>query len=153
MIQVNTQPPICFLYHLEETTVNQLHTFIERGIPQKVQLDALQHGMRITGPVYWNYFGFTGDENKPFILEIAIPIDALKDDYTGMYKQRQSEAYQCIVATHEGDWMKIPETYGKVFAFAAEQGLTPSGHNRELYLNADFNKPQNNITQIQLGIK
>lgn len=153
MIDIKTTHQVNFLYHLEETTVEQLYGFIERQIPLKVQKEAVTNGMWITGPVYWNYFGFTGEPAKPFLLEIAVPVAELKPDYKGSFKQRRSETFKCVTAIHEGDWMKIPETYEKMFGFMDANSLTPTGNNRELYLNADFKHAGANITQIQIGIK
>ncbi len=153
MIEIKTKHPVNFLYHLEETTVQELYQFIERQVPLQVQKEAVKNGMWITGPVYWNYFGFTGDETKPFLLEIAVPVAELKDDYKGTFKQRRSETFKCITAIHEGDWLKMPETYGKMFEFIKANQLTPTGNNRELYINADFGSAEANITQVQIGIK
>ena len=53
---------------------------------------------------------------------------------------------------HEGTWYDIPKSYEKLIDLAGKGQFRLSGQNREIYINIDFNRPQSNVTEIQLGI-
>ncbi len=152
LMQIKTQPALNFLCVRFETTVA---TMMEKAAPYVPQLlqEILDQKLRLCGPVYWNYFGFEGDESKPFDLEVAIPVNAVTGDYHGRFSYRRSEPFRCVEAVHEGTWASIPETYGKLFAFIGQNRLIPTGENRECYINADFEFPEANQTIIRIGIQ
>jgi effector-binding domain-containing protein len=99
-----------------------------------------------------HYYGFAGDETKPFTLEIALPVATLPEQYDGQFHLKRTEPFRCVSVVHEGDWFEIPNAYGKIMAFVSSNGLVPIGVNRELYINADFSHPEANVTEIQMGI-
>jgi effector-binding domain-containing protein len=114
--------------------------------------EAVVQDLTVTGPVHWHYFGFSGDENKSFTLEIALPIADFPQEYDGRFHFKRTEPFRCVAMTHEGSWYEIPKTYGRLIEFIREQKLTPNSTNRELYVNADFKDPEANVTEIQMGI-
>lgn len=150
-MQIKTQAPISFLYQRIETTIAEMMEQSALLIPQLLR-ELLDQQLQLCGPVYWNYFGFTGDESKPFTLEIALPVMQPQQNYVGKFALRQSAPFRCVEVVHEGPWDQIPATYGKLMNFMAEHQLMPTFENRELYVNADFSNPQANITLIRMGI-
>jgi effector-binding domain-containing protein len=150
-MQIKTVKPINFLFFQTETTVSQLAEFLTVG--QQLFKEAVNYNLPITGPVHWHYFGFEGDANKPFRLEIALPVGEVAEEYDGQFHFKRTEAFRCVSITHEGGWMDIPTSYGKAFQFMNEQKLLPVVSNREIYVNVDFKYPEANVTEIQIGIQ
>jgi effector-binding domain-containing protein len=57
-----------------------------------------------------------------------------------------------VSTLHEGSWMEMPSTYQTLIADLFKFGHSMSGLTREVYLNMDFENPENNNTEIQIGI-
>jgi effector-binding domain-containing protein len=150
-MQIKEIKPINFLYFKTETEVNALAGFI-KTVAKSLHLEAAKLGLDVTGPVYWNYFGFTGDVTRPFTLEISIPLAELPANYSGQFQVKRTEAFKCLSTFHTGSWSSIPETYGKLMQYVQHHQLTPIGMNRELYINCDFIDDAGNFTEIQMGI-
>jgi effector-binding domain-containing protein len=142
--------PINFLFYRTETTVGELGNFLP--VAGELFKEAYENNLRITGPVHWHYFGFMGDENKPFTLEIALPVAEVIGEYDGKFHFKRTEPFSCVSIIHEGNWLEIPTSYGKLMKFLSKRKLKPKGVNREIYINADFANPEANITEVQLGI-
>ncbi|HOX81465.1 MAG TPA: GyrI-like domain-containing protein [Chryseolinea sp.] len=142
--------PINFLFYRAETKVNELEKFFP--IAKELFKESVRLDLHVTGPVHWHYFGFTGDESKSFTLEVALPISQVVDEYDGKFHFKRTDNYKCVTLLHEGAWTDIPQSYGKIMQFVAENNLQPLGTTRELYINADFTSPEANVTQIQLGV-
>jgi effector-binding domain-containing protein len=142
--------PISFLFFRTETKVNELGNFLP--VAKDLFREAVENGLSITGHVHWHYVGFQGDENKAFTLEIAIPVGEVLQDYDGDFHFKRTELFRCVSLIHEGSWSMIPESYGRLKQFITEKKLKPLAVNREIYVNADFNNPEANITEIQIGI-
>ena len=150
-MQIKEVKPINFLFYRAETKVNELERFIPIG--QELYAEALKNKLSVTGPVHWHYFGFEGDENKTFTLEVSLPVSHVLDEYDGKFHFKRTEKFRCVSTNHEGGWLEIPSTYGKLFQFIAENKLQPISANREIYVNVDFHQPDANSTEIQIGIK
>lgn len=150
-MQTKTINPINLLYYSTETKVTDLAQYVG-VIADRLYADALKNNMRIVGPPYWLYDGFTGDETQLFSLEIAIPVETFPENYTGEFATKSTEEFKCVWAIHEGEWTKIPETYGKLFGYMGQNGLTPTYKNREIYIHSDLDAPESMITLIQVGI-
>lgn len=149
-MQIKEARPVNFLFYRTETTIAQLFTLLPIG--QKLYKEAVEQGLSITGPVHWHYFNFTGDVNQRFILEICLPVAEVVKEYDGLFHFKRTDLYKCVSIVHEGDWQDIPKSYEKLMQFMDENKLTPVAINRELYINVDFNHPENNVTEIQMGI-
>ena len=143
--------PINFLFFRTDTKVNQLSNFLSVG--QELFQEAVRHGLGITGPIHWHYFGFQGDESKTFTLEIALPVAEILNDYDGKFHFKRTDIFKCVSLVHEGAWTDLPKSYGTLMHFISENYFRPIAVNREIYINADFNNPDANITEIQIGIK
>jgi effector-binding domain-containing protein len=148
-MQVKEVHPINFLFHRVETTVSELHQFLSVG--QQLYAEAVAGGNFIAGPVHWHYIGFT-DFTKPFTLEIGLPVQEIAQDYDGQFQYKRTSPFRCVSYVHDGPWDKMPESYGKMLQFIAEQKLSPVSVNRELYLNVDMLRPEANTSEIQIGI-
>ena len=147
---IKTVKPINFLLYRKETRVAELADLT--WVAKDLFKEASAQDLTVTGPVHWHYFGFSGDESKPFTLEIALPIADLPQEYDGPFHFKRTEPFKCVALTHEGSWYEIPKSYGKLMEFIVTRKLTPKSINRELYVNVDFKDPDANVTEIQIGI-
>jgi len=142
--------PINFLFYRTETKVDELIHFLPKA--KELHREAVKLDLWVSGPVHWHYFGFTGDYAQPFTLEIAILVDRIVQDYDGPFHFKRTETFNRVSLVHEGDWLSLPQTYGKLLNFITDQGLHPIAANRELYVNADFKDPASNTTEVQIGV-
>jgi effector-binding domain-containing protein len=149
-MQIKEVKPINFLYFQAETIVSELEKFLPVG--QELFKEALQQNLFVTGPVHWHYTGFTGDEGKPFTLEVAVPVSEIPASYDGKFQVKRTEPFKCVTLRHEGSWFEMPESYGKAMQFITSNNLMPTARNREIYINADFKHPEANVTEIQIGV-
>jgi effector-binding domain-containing protein len=149
-MQIKAVKPINFLFFRTETSVQELSKFLLVG--QELFKEAVKHDLTITGPVHWHYIGFAGDAAKPFTLEIALPVGEVPEAYDGRFHFKRTEPFRCVSEVHEGSWLDIPQSYGKLMQFIDTNHLKPLVSNREIYVNVDFRHPEANVTEIQIGI-
>jgi effector-binding domain-containing protein len=150
-MRIKEVKPINFLFFRTETKVNELAQYAMIG--QDLFREAVAHKLNITGPVHWHYFGFDGDESKSFTLEISLPVSDVLEEYDGKFHFKRTEPFKCVTTIHEGGWLDIPASYGRLMQFIAENKLNPVSANREIYVNVDFKNPEANTTEIQIGVK
>lgn len=151
-MQVKEVKPINFLYFRTKTRIGELGRFVGI-IARELHRDAALCDLEVTGPVYWNYFGFTGNESTLFTLDIALPIAEIPGSYRGKFQAKREESFPCVSMVHEGSWFDLQQSYITMMEFLAVRGLEPCGQNREVYLNIDFMNPAANVTEIQIGIR
>jgi hypothetical protein len=142
--------PVNFLYFKAETRLYELPEFI-RGVPRALHLEAAKHSLEITGPVYWNYFSFD-DCPEFFHLEIAVPIAELPARYDGGFLLKRSNPFKCLSTFHYGSWRNIPATYQKLDAYIHSHQLKKLYSHRQIFIHCDFENPDNNFTELQIGI-
>lgn len=150
-MKVKAVKPINFIFYRTETTVANLINLLP--IAMELFREAIALNLHVTGPVHWHYFGFTGEIEKPFTLEIALPVSAIVSHYDGKLHFKRTELFKCISTIHEGGWLELPAAYDKLLKFANENKLELTAANRELYINVDFENPDANVTEIQIGIR
>jgi effector-binding domain-containing protein len=149
-MDVKAVSPINFLYFRTDTKVSELYKFL--GVGQELFKEAVAQNIPITGPIHWHYFGFTGDENQIFQLEIALPVGEILEEYDGKFHFKRTESFKCLSLRHDGNWLDMPKSYGKAIEFLSKNNLQANAVNREVYINADFKYPEANSTEIQIGI-
>ena len=142
--------PINFIFFRTDATVNELYKLLPVG--QELFKEAVAHNLPITGPVHWHYFGFNGDPNQTFQLEIALPVGEILDEYDGKFHFKRTAPFKCVSSVHEGAWDEIPYTYDKMMQFIFKHKMEASAINREIYVNTDFDSPDANVTEIQIGL-
>jgi effector-binding domain-containing protein len=134
------------------TTLHDMGQYV-RVVAYKMYQAAVQNELEITGPVYWIYEGMNGNPETVFSLTIALPIafKNIKLDHSE-FKLKKLETFHCASEQHLGEWNKLGETYDYLIPEIISRDLTMNGQNREIYLNMDFQNPEANITEIQIGI-
>lgn len=142
--------PFHVLSFIDKVTLPDLQKYV-RTKAQELYKEAVSHNLEITGTVYWMYYGMDGNPDTVFTLEIAIPVTPAAH-YSGKFQMKRLEPFKYVSCLHEGDWNRLPETYGKVFQEIGVNHYVPSGICREVYQFIDFESPDNNLTEVQVGI-
>jgi effector-binding domain-containing protein len=143
--------PINFLYFRTEARVDQLSNFIP--VTMELFREAVNYNLHVTGPIHWHYFGFSGDASTSFTLEISLPVSDVIAGYDGSFHFKRTGSFRCVTLTHEGGWDSLPVSYKKIMKFIEGKHLEPIEVTREIYLNADFQDRDANVTVIQMGVK
>lgn len=149
-MQVKTIQPMHVLYFETETTLAAILQYV-RLIARRLYREAVAHDLEITGPVYWIYEGADGNADTVFKLTIALPINPAPAS-DSEFKQKFLEPFQCISQELQGDWSGLGNVYSEIYMKLGEGNHAPSGQNREIYINMDFQNPAANITEVQVGI-
>ena len=135
----------------EETSLKEISKFV-RVKADEVYKKAVNSGYEITGPVYWIYYGMDGNPDTRFNLEIGVPVQQKKSTDNG-YICNDIDTMECLTLIHNGSWGSFPQSYALLIGELMKSGRALNGITREIYINIDFDNPNNNITEIQLGLK
>ena len=150
-MQIKNIQPIHVLYYETETSLHALSEYV-RVVAQRLYKEAIQNDLEVTGPIYWIYEGADGNPATIFKLTIALPITPAAPVSGSEFQQKVLEPFQCISQELQGDWSGLGKVYGDIFGKIGAENSIPSGQNREIYINMDFQNPAGNITEVQVGI-
>jgi len=118
-------------------------------LPESVYQKMQQNGFNPIGPQVWIYKGADGNPETEFDLLVGFPVayDKMDMDITAL------DEFKCSTIIHEGAWSNLKHSYTKVIGEITELGAQMTGECREIYHQVDFENAENNITEIQIGIK
>ncbi len=139
---------------LVASTKTTLNKIVKESEPlvNSLMSDVQQNGITPNGPLEFIYYGATGDMDKEFDLEIALPVvenDTLK---ATQFQIKQTNHITCMTHIHKGSIENIVQTYDELFKELQWNKIQPTSEIREVYLNwVDFSSDEN-ITEIQIGI-
>jgi effector-binding domain-containing protein len=150
-MEIKTFNPITILYFTKQVKLSALNELV-RFKAKELYKDAALHDIEITGPIYWIYYGMDGNPETVFTLEIALPVTE-PENYQGNFQVKKLGQFNCLSTSSPGSWNKLPVAYGNLFGEINEKGYTPTGECREIYLYMDFLHPENNLTEIQVGLQ
>lgn len=151
-MQTKTIPPIHVLYFETETSLNELMGYV-RLVAHRLYREAIRKEMEITGPIYWIYNGADGNPETRFNLTIALPVSVYDAPLTDSeFNLKYLEPFNCLAGHLYGSWEGLGKIYNELISDILAKNLIMSGENREMYLNMDFQNPENNITEVQIGI-
>ncbi len=134
-----------------EATLIELGKYV-RVKAHEIYIEAIKNNLEITGPIYWIYYGMDGNPNTKFKLDIGVPVQNVKPASNG-FSCKNIEKMELATYVHEGSWDKFSQSYSSLVGEIINSGRMLNGIAREVYINIDFENPENNITEIQLGIK
>ena len=147
--KVHPMQALCFE---TQTKLSEIGEYV-RVVAYKMYQSAVRNDLEITGPIYWIYEGMDGNPETIFSLTIALPITFKETELKNTdFKLKTLQSFKCAATQHPGDWEKLAESYGTLIPKILSNNLKMSGENREIYLNMDFQNPEANITEIQIGI-
>ncbi len=142
--------PINFMFHRVEVKLSDLINQIP--VAKELFKESVRLDLHPSGPIHWHYIGFTGDPLMFFTLEICLPVANVPKDYDGKFHFKRTADFRCVSLIHEGSWQEIPKSYGTIMQFMQQHKLQPGSVTRELYINADFNHLDANVTEIQMSL-
>ena len=135
-----------------ETTMETMLQYV-RVVARELYQEAIAHDLEIAGPVYWIYRGADGQPDTKFNLTVAIPVTNSSTQSIGSrFKIAKLDTFKCLTEQHLGDWGKLGNTYGALMGEIQSKNLQMNGLTREIYLNMDFENPEGNITEVQIGL-
>ena len=118
-------------------------------LPNEIMNEMAQKKLTIQGPQIWIYNGADGNPETIFDLMVGFPVDNNKIDSN----ITSLNDFKCATTIHKGDWSKFNETYCLVIGEVLKSGFRMTGECREIYHQVDFERVENNITEIQIGIR
>jgi effector-binding domain-containing protein len=147
-MQITTHPPVRILYSTHRVTLKQLGEF--GAVIKELYAEAVHYDAFVSGPLHWIYRGADGKPDTVFTLEIAIPIQGYIK--TNKFQVKQLAPFDAITYRHEGSWERLVESYTDIMQYVDKNKIPLNEECRELYLNMDFENPENNVTEVQVGI-
>jgi effector-binding domain-containing protein len=151
VINTITVPPLPVLFFLTRATIPELSTFAGK-VARKLYAEAARQNLLPTGPLHWVYYGMDGKPDTVFTLEIALPVDGSAVEES-LFLYKELPKFTCLSATHYGKWDNMHHTYEMLISEIKTSEKKMDGIFRELYLNIDFNKPENDVTIVQIGVE
>lgn len=149
-MNIKKLPSMNFFCLSTEATLLDLNKYV-RVKASKIYAEAVKNNLEITGPVYWVYYGMDGNPETKFKLDIGVPIQECKITPIG-FTCKNFETMEFATCIHEGSWEKFSQSYANLIKEIMDAGRTINELTREVYINIDFNNPENNLTEIQLGL-
>jgi len=147
---IRTHPCMNVLYSTRQATLDDLPKFsgtVVRELYRYVaDLDLL-----VCGPQYWFYYGVDGRPNTRFTLEVALPVQGkIPTAVLPMFKR--VPAFRCLSSRYEGPWEGLAEHYRQMLQHIKDNQLNMNGMYAESFLHIDLDEPDNQITEIQIGL-
>jgi len=134
------------------TSLKLLNGFIGT-VPFDLYNEAITNGLQPSGPQYWIYKGSDGIPETMFDLSVCLPVALMGKTYRGeKFSLEKLDSFNCVSQVHQGDWRGFKATYESLYRQMNENNLIPGLFSREVYMNCDFEHPENNITDIQIAV-
>jgi effector-binding domain-containing protein len=130
-------------------------TFSELSQTSAKAVDALfaelgKLGLQRAGNIEFIYHNFSQD--KPFLLEIAMPVTEEKESTSDEFKIVKRNAFRNLNHIHIGSMESMMQAYDGIFAEIGNKGLPYNGEVREVYLKFSGPQAADNVTEIQIGL-
>jgi len=149
-MDIKILPTINLFCFTTEATLADLGRYV-RVKASEIYAQAQKNNLEITGPIYWVYYGMDGNPTTKFRLDIGVPIQDPKPCSDGFYC-KTLDRMEFTTCLHVGSWDNFPKAYATLINENVASGRMLNGITREVYINIDFNNPENNLTEIQLGL-
>jgi effector-binding domain-containing protein len=158
---IRTHPCMNVLFSTRKATLGDLSAIAGLAIRELYQYVA-DLDLLVCGPQYWFYYGMDGlpepeggglpiKSDKMFTLEICLPVQG-KIPTALLPWFKRIPAFRCLSSRYEGPWEGLAEHYQKMIADISARQLKMSGVFAESFLHIDFDQPENQITDVQIGI-
>jgi len=131
-----------------KTTLQSISEHV-RILPEQILKDMNQKGFSIEGPQVWVYNGADGKPETVFDLLVGFPVNEKSMDV----EITALDSFKCVTTIHKGTWANFSESYCSIIGELRQSSLQMTGESREVYHNVDFENVENNLTEIQIGIK
>ena len=131
-----------------KTTLKTINSHV-KVLPERILEEINQKGLTITGPQVWVYNGADGNPETEFNLTVGFPVNSKNEEKN----IRSLDNFKCATIVHKGEWSNLKLTYDKIIGDVFITGNQMTGECREIYHQVDFENVDDNITEIQIGIK
>jgi predicted transcriptional regulator YdeE len=146
-MRVQTLKGYTYTYLSKQTTLKKIKETVGELMPKLV--GAIDSGrIHPAGPVIFTYHGVTGQQDKPFTLDIGIMNKEGATNPDGFTTDKVA-AEQCATVIYSGTVDNIGQAYGKLFGQLGQKGLQATDVTREVYLYWEDDNSENNIMQVQ----
>lgn len=130
-----------------ETTLKELHQFSADTLYN----EAVRLALNVTGSVHWTYVGVNSDPDHRFWLEIALPVNRINGEPHGA-SFKHYKPFRYVGTIHYGSWETLGSAYPPLLNHIQQAGHKLTSVCREVYSFWDMTQPENNITEIQIGV-
>ena len=150
-METKTIQPKKVMYGSMKTTMNKIKDESEPVI-NALMADVEKHGVTPVGPLEFIYFGATGDMDKEFTLEIALPVAPDSSAQGSSFGIKDTNTLKCISHEHNGSMEDIYQVYEDLFKHIDGDTMKSTDEVREVYTKwVDFSSDEN-IVEIQIGV-
>lgn len=148
-MDIKTQEPVRVLFTTVKTSLKNLHQDVGQT-PEKLYEAAAKANLIPAGGQYWRYLDANENPDTIFALDMALPIHGEGQPET--FGIKEYPAFKYVSTVHLGTWDTMGATYGKIIGELKMSGLNMTNECREVYHVVDDAHPENNSTEIQIGI-
>ncbi|MEZ5018161.1 MAG: GyrI-like domain-containing protein [Flavipsychrobacter sp.] len=148
-MEIKMQPPVKVMYTTVKTTLLDMEQYVGKT-PMALKEECERLGLTTNGLQHWVYFGASGDPHNEFELQICLEVEG--EAPSDKYQFQELPEFKCVTTMHIGSWDNFAATYEKFVPQIGVEGHTLSNVSREVYLTVDFDNPENNRTEIQVGV-
>jgi effector-binding domain-containing protein len=150
-MRVLTTTEQTYFYKEVETTIAKIGEVAERVIDE---MDAAieKSGNKCEGSVTFVYINATADMNKPFKLQIGVPVQKGGVEF-GDFKVRQLASAKAATVLFSGSLQHLHEVYQTLYSSIFSHRHQPTEEMRETYFNWEGADSPNNVLQLQVVLK
>ena len=150
-MRVQTFRPTPFFYASTQTTMAEIGPAADRIMASLHAATREGHAMG-AGPPIFIYHGMTEELNKPFELQVGLPVPPDTKPY-GEFKVRTLDAFHCATVIYSGPVESLGKAYDKLIGQMLEAHLSPGNESREIYFFWEGPESPNDALQVQIGIR
>lgn len=143
--------PRTYFFYRTSTTLRKLTGVAEKEVGDLLK-EANRLGLESAGPMEFVYFDCSDDLDKPFTLDIALPVKTEATNYSQKYAFRTAGPFKCLSTNFYGDLKNIGKEYDAIFIEVIAKKIPVSNEVREVYLNYVEMAAPENVTEIQVGM-
>ena len=136
----------------DDVTIPEIPTIARNEVDQLIA--TIEHeGLVATSPVVFIYHGADGTPTTRFKLTLAFPLADRPASVPEPYELVDTPTFRCVSTDFVGAMPDILAGYARLFDAVDELGLAFTGESREIYRKWVGYESDDNVTELQLGVK
>jgi effector-binding domain-containing protein len=146
-------PPTTFVVSShDDVTIPEIPAIVRSDVdPLLATIE--EEGMVPTSPVVFIYHGADGTPTTRFKFTLAFPLAERPASVPEPYELLDTPAFRCVSTDFVGAMQDIMGGYARLFEAVDELGLAFTGESREIYRKWIGYESDDNVTELQLGVK
>jgi len=146
-------PPTTFIVSSQDdVTIPEIPAIARNEVDQLIATIE-EEGLVATSPVVFIYHGADGTPTTRFKLTLAFPLAQRPKTVPAPYEILDSPTFKCVAMEFVGAMQDIMAGYARLFDAVDELGLSFTGESREIYRKWVGYESDDNVTELQLGVK